>query len=107
MFCMWVVCHAYWSRSTAADVDLDQVKWSLRAKRQRLAEMRHVKHFCTGPSVSHAMCSLYGAEKAKTNFPASEYISYFAMAANSLVPQTEPLANASQLVEELQQVVSL
>ena len=53
------------------------------------------------------MCSLYGAEKAKTNFPASEYISYFAMAANSLVPQTEPLANASQLVEELQQVVSL
>ena len=49
--------------------------------------------------------SLYGSEKAKTNFPAQEYLSYFAMPANPMLP-AEPLANASQLVEELQQVVS-
>ena len=60
-------------------------------------------------SVAHALCSLYGADKAKTNFPASEYSHYLgALAANAMAaPPTEPLANASQLVEELQQVVSL
>ena len=58
--------------------------------------------------VAHAVCSLYGADKAKTNFPASEYSHYLgALAANAMAaPPTEPLANASQLVEELQQVVS-
>ena len=59
--------------------------------------------------VAHALCSLYGADKAKTNFPASEYSHYLgALAANAMAaPPTEPLANASQLVEELQQVVSI
>ncbi|CAK0757170.1 hypothetical protein CVIRNUC_002518 [Coccomyxa viridis] len=52
-----------------------------------------------------AAISLYGSEKAKTNFPAQEYLSYFAMPANPMLP-AEPLANASQLVEELQQVVA-
>ena len=51
------------------------------------------------------LCSLYGADKAKTNFPASEYASYFAMTANPMAAPSEPMANASQLVDELQQVV--
>ena len=55
----------------------------------------------------NALCSLYGEDKAKTNFPASDYANYLAMAASSMPgPGAEPLANASQLVEELQQVVS-
>lgn len=54
-----------------------------------------------------ALCSLYGEDKAKTNFPASDYANYLALAANNSMPgpAAEPLANASQLVEELQQVV--
>ena len=55
----------------------------------------------------NALCSLYGEDKAKTNFPASDYANYLAIAASSMPgPGAEPLANASQLVEELQQVVS-
>ncbi len=55
----------------------------------------------------NGLCSLYGEDKAKTNFPASDYANYLALAANSMPgPGAEPLANASQLVEELQQVVN-
>ena len=56
-----------------------------------------------------ALYSLYGEDKAKTNFPASDYANYLALAAASTMPgpAAEPLANASQLVEELQQVVHL
>ena len=54
-----------------------------------------------------ALRSLYGEDKAKTNFPASDYAHYLALAAAHAAPgpATEPLASASQLVEELQQVV--
>ncbi len=55
-----------------------------------------------------AVCSLYGEDRAKTNFPASDYAHYLALAAQHAAAgqAAEPLANASQLVEELQQVVS-
>ena len=55
-----------------------------------------------------ALCSLYGEDRAKTNFPASDYAHYLALAAQHAAAgqAAEPLANASQLVEELQQVVS-
>ena len=60
---------------------------------------------CSAVSACHVLRSLYGADKAKTNFPALEYASYFAMTANPMAAPSGPLANASQLVDELQQVV--
>ena len=56
----------------------------------------------------NSLCSLYGEDRAKTNFPASDYAHYLALAAQHAAAgqAAEPLANASQLVEELQQVVS-